>query len=47
MRLLWMVAAVVALATTASGQQVFIGIWQVLEAEPTRFTFQFEEDGDF
>ena len=45
---LWLiVVAVLAAATAAAGRQVFIGTWQLLEAEPARFTFVFAEDGDF
>lgn len=47
MRYLWIVAAAITLATTASGQQELMGTWQLLEAEPTRFIFQFDDDGDF
>ena len=47
MRYLSIVAAAIALATTASGQQELVGTWQLLEAEPATFTFHFDDDGGF
>ena len=40
-------AAIMAVATAATGQEELIGTWQVIEVEPARFTLAFGEEGGF
>jgi hypothetical protein len=41
----WVVLA--ALATSAQGQEQLVGTWQLIEAEPARFTLEVRADGGF